>query len=110
MHRAGLPLSVGQASLPLRLLIAIVFLVTAALCLGGGLAIARIGLGPRAVAVALIVPLGLIGLVAAAFVVAPHSRFGTWLDLFVPRLRAPRVAIVTAMTLWLAALLATMIR
>jgi hypothetical protein len=68
---AGLPLSVGRASVATRLFLALVFLATAALCLGGGVLISREGTAPRVVAVVLIVPLGLIGLLAAAFILAP---------------------------------------
>lgn len=46
----------------------------------------------RVFAVLLIIPLGLIGILAAAFIVAPRSRFGVWLDHFVPRLLEPRIA------------------
>ena len=104
---AGLPLSVGRASVATRLFLAVVFFVVAALCIGGGVLIARVGLGPRVVAVALIVPLGLIGAIAAAFILAPWSRFGVWLDAFVPRLREPAIAIGTALVLWAAAYLIT---
>ena len=97
---AGLPLSVGRATVATRLFLAAVFLAAAALCIGGGVLISRAGTAPRAVAVVLIVPLGLVGVVAAAFILAPWSRFGVWLDAFVPRLREPRVAIATAMVLW----------
>lgn len=96
----------GQASLAVRLLIACVFLVTAALCIGGGMLISRTAPG-RAVAIVLIVPIGLIGLMAAAFVLAPHSRFGAWLDHFVTRLREPRVALGAAIVFWLVAAAAT---
>jgi hypothetical protein len=95
---AGLPLSVGGAPLAVRLLVAMIFFATAVLLLIG----AR--LVPRPLAVIFIGPIGIVGLIAAAFIVAPHSRFGAWLDAFVPRLREPRVAIATAMALWLAAL------
>lgn len=105
-RRAGLPLSVGQASLPARLTIALVFLVTAFLCIAGGRLISESG-AARAVAVALIVPLGEIGILATAFVLAPRSRFGDWLDRFVPRLREPLVAAATGTVLWLIAFLAT---
>lgn len=103
---AGLPLSVGRASLATRITIALVFFVTAALCIGGGVLVSRIG-AARVVAVLLIVPLGLIGLMAAAFVLAPRSRYGDRLDAFVPRLREPRVAFVTAAALWAIALVVT---
>ena len=104
---AGLPLSVGRASVATRVFLAAVFLATAALCIGGGILISRVALAPRVVAVVLIVPLGLIGVLAAAFILAPWSRFGVWLDGFVPRLREPLVAAGTAMTLGLIALLIT---
>lgn len=39
MKRAGLPLSVGQASITMRVLLAIVFAAAAALCVGGGMLI-----------------------------------------------------------------------
>jgi hypothetical protein len=103
---AGLPLSVGQASLAVRIVIALVFLLTASLCIGGGVLISS-NIAARCIAVLLIVPVGLIGLIAAAFVIAPHSRFGVWLDHFIPRLWNPRVALATAMTFWLLALLVT---
>ena len=103
---AGLPLSVGRASLATRVLIALVFLVTAALCIGGGVLISTSG-AARVVAVVLIVPLGLIGVIAALFVLAPWSRFGVWLDEFVPRLREPHIAIATTLVLWLLAFLVT---
>lgn len=104
---AGLPLSVAQALIGTRVVIAAVFLVTAMLCIAGGRLISE-SLAPRMVAVVLIVPIGLIGLIAAAFVLAPRSRFGEWLDGFVPRLREPLVAIGTATVLWLTALLLTL--
>ena len=103
---AGLPLSVGRASVATRVTIALVFLVTAALCIGGGVMISRIG-AARIVAVILIVPLGLTGAIAAMFVLAPWSRFGIWLDAFVPRLREPLVAVATAMLLWAIAFVVT---
>jgi len=90
-----------------RIFLAVVFLVAAALCIGGGVLISRAGVAPRVVAVVLIVPLGVIGVVAAAFILAPWSRFGVWLDAFVPRLREPLVAGATAMALWGIALLVT---
>lgn len=105
--RAGLPLSVGQAPLPVRLLIAFVFLVAASLCIAGGRMIST-ALPAQVVAIVLIVPIGLIGVLAAAFVIAPRSRFGDRLDRFVPRLREPRIAVATAIVLWLLAAAATM--
>ncbi|HYC88096.1 MAG TPA: hypothetical protein VEO54_02700 [Thermoanaerobaculia bacterium] len=104
---AGLPLSVGRASVATRVFLAVVFLAAAALCIGGGVLISRAGPAPRVVAVVLIVPLGLIGAIAAAFILAPWSRFGVWLDAFVPRLREPWVGVGTALTLWTVAWLLT---
>lgn len=103
---AGLALSVGQASLPLRLTIAIVLAAASTLCAGGGIVIASHPV-TRAVAVLLVVPIGLIGVLASAFVLAPHSRFGSSLDRFVPRLREPRIAIATALVLWSSAFVLT---
>jgi hypothetical protein len=104
---AGLPLSVGSASLGVRILIATVFAVTAMLCIGGGILIARVAMAARIVAILLIVPLGIAGVVAAAFVLAPWSRFGVWLDAFVTRLREPRIAVAAALILWAIAFLLT---
>jgi hypothetical protein len=104
---AGLPLSVGKASLATRILIALVFFVTAILCIGGGMLISGTAIAARAIAIVLIVPLGLIGLLAAAFILVPHSRFGVWLDHFVPRLREPHIAVTTAAVLWLIAFVLT---
>lgn len=103
---AGLPLSVGGASMGIRLLIAAIFAMTSAACIGAGLLISA-AIILRVFAVVLIIPLGLIGILAAAFIVAPRSRFGVWLDHFVPRLREPRVALATAAVLWLIAYLVT---
>lgn len=97
---AGLPASVGSASLPLRITIAAVFLVTAAILLGAGVFIASESRLAFVVTVAMIEPIGIIGVIAAAFVLAPHSRFGVWLDHFVPRVREPVVAILTVLALW----------
>jgi hypothetical protein len=99
---AGLPLSVGEASVAMRLVVAIVFAVAAVVCIGGGMLIAT-ELAARIVAALLIIPIGLAGVLAVAFVLAPHSRYGRWLDHFVPRLREPRIAIATAVTFWLIA-------
>lgn len=109
MKRAGLPLSVGQASLAVRLSIAAVFTVVALLCIGGGMAMSAI-VPARIVAVLLVMPLGLSGAVAAAFVVAPNSRFGDWLDRFVPRLREPATALATAVVFWTVAFALTLLR
>ena len=107
MKRAGLPLSVGQASLPVRMMIALIFAIVAAVCIGGGIVISSVAAG-RVLAILLVVPVGLTGVLAAAFVLAPHSRFGDWLDRFVPRLREPQVAIATALLFWLVAFTLTM--
>lgn len=104
-----MPLSVGQASVPMRVMIAIVFAAAAALCIGGGMVIAT-ELATRIVAALLIIPIGLAGVLAVAFIIAPHSRFGDWLDHFVPRLREPRIAIGTAMSFWAIAFLLAWMR
>jgi hypothetical protein len=99
MKRAGLPLSVGQASLGVRVLLALILAAAAALCIGGGVYISSLT-AARVIAVLLVIPVGLTGAIATAFVLAPHSRFGDWLDRFVPRLREPAVAIATAVAFW----------
>ncbi|HYO78007.1 MAG TPA: hypothetical protein VE010_16225 [Thermoanaerobaculia bacterium] len=110
MKRAGLPLSVGQASIAVRIMLGLVFAATAILCIGGGMFIATIAVAARVIAIGLVVPIGLIGAIAVAFILAPHSRFGDWLDRFVPRLREPRVAIAVTAGLWLLALLLVSVR
>jgi hypothetical protein len=109
MKRAGLPLSVGQASLGVRVLLASIFASAAALCIGGGVYISSIG-AARAIAVLLVIPVGLVGAIAVAFVLAPHSRFGDWLDRFVPRLREPVLAAGTAAAFWAIAFAITSFR
>lgn len=103
MKRAGLPLSVGQASRGVRVMIAIIFTAVTLLCIGGGIYISNIT-AARVLAVLLVIPVGLVGALAVAFVLAPHSRFGDWLDRFVPRLRERNIAIATALLFWLTAL------
>ncbi|HYH07212.1 MAG TPA: hypothetical protein VEK11_09175 [Thermoanaerobaculia bacterium] len=105
---AGLPLSVGEARLGVRVLIAGVFVVTAAICIGAGMLLAQ-NPAARIVAIVLIIPIGLIGAIATLFILAPHSRFGTWLDGFVPLLRKPAIAVATAAALWALAFCVTWI-
>jgi hypothetical protein len=106
MKRAGLPLSVGQAPLAMRVLLALVFAVAAALCIGGGIVLSSNPVA-RAIAILLIVPVGLIGILAVAFVLAPHSRYGDWLDRFVPRLAEPKIAVLVTVLLWVIAFVLT---
>ncbi|MFP5245598.1 MAG: hypothetical protein ACLGH0_02805 [Thermoanaerobaculia bacterium] len=87
---AGLPLSVGSASFAVRIAIAAVFLAIGAICVGGAIVIAKTAAIVAAIA---ILPLGLIAVIAAAFVLAPHSRFGVWLD---HSLHGARLAILLA--------------
>jgi hypothetical protein len=104
---AGLPLSVGSASLPVRLLLAVMVLLVGGLCIGGGMFIARSGsVAGIVIAIAMIIPLGLICCIAAAFIVAPFSRFGVWLDEFVAKLNGGRAAAVFVV-LWLVAFVLT---
>jgi hypothetical protein len=103
---AGLPLSVGAASLPVRILLASIVLLVGAICGGGGLWIGRHGpIAARVVAIALLVPLGIVALAAAAFIVAPFSRFGVWLDAFLPTLIGWRSGAVAASVWAISALL-----
>jgi hypothetical protein len=98
---AGLPLSVGSASFGVRLFLALSFAVVALLCIGAGVLIARSGnLAATVIAILAVVPLGCIAAIAAAFVLAPFSRFGIWLDAFVPTVVGMRAALVVA-AFWL---------
>jgi hypothetical protein len=97
---AGLPLSVGSASLPVRILLAAIVTVVGVICGGGGVWIGDHGpIAGRVVAIALLVPFGIVALVAAAFIVAPFSRFGGWLDAFLPTMIRWR-AVAVAASLW----------
>lgn len=103
---AGLSLSVGSASLPLRLFLAFLFAVFGALCLGAAIAIGRIGPGAAAIlAVAAIVPLGCLGIAGAVYTAAPFSRFGLWLDVFAGGMTWRRAAGVFALFWAIGALL-----
>ena len=98
---AGLPLSVGSASFATRLFLALSFAAVAAICIGAGVAIARAdALAGTVVAIVFVVPLGCLAAIAAAFVLAPFSRFGVWLDAFLPTVTGVRVAAVVA-AFWL---------
>lgn len=101
--KAGLTHSVGQASIGIRILLAMVSLVTAALCIGGGRVIAT----TSPLAVILVIPVGFVIFLAAMFCLMPHSSFGQRLDELVPRLREGKVAVTTAVVLWLVAFYAT---
>jgi hypothetical protein len=97
---AGLPLSVGAASLPVRLLLATIVAAAGVICGGGGWWIGSHGpVAARLVAIGLLVPFGIVALIAAAFIVAPFSRFGVWLDAFLPTVSGVR-AIAVAVMLW----------
>lgn len=99
---AGLTLSVGQARFPVRLLIATVFAFAAGAMMYAGVAIApAAGLLSAIVAIVLIEPMALIAFLAVAFIVAPHSGYGAWLDAFVPKLRRPAIALSAALFLWI---------
>lgn len=105
--KAGLTHSVGQASMAIRILLATVSFVTAALCIGGGRYIASTGPLARALAVIVVIPIGFAVFAGAAFCLAPHSPYGQRLDEFVPRLREPKFALATAAVLWLVAFYGT---
>jgi hypothetical protein len=102
---AGLPLSVGSASLPVRAVVAGVFMLVAAITCAGGVYAGMHGpLGAAIVAAMAILPFSVVVLIAAAFVIAPHSRFGVWLDTTLPTIGA-RGALGIAMAIWSAAAL-----
>lgn len=89
---AGLHLSVGSASLPVRFLIAAIVLFVALALGAGGVLLGRGGGVGAALAILVLFPSAEIGLVAAAFIVAPHSAFGAAIDGVAARLGHPRVA------------------
>lgn len=104
---AGLALSVGSASLGVRVMLAIVLLVVALIAIVGGAYIAAAGpLSASLVAAAAIVPFGMIACVAALFVLAPSSRFGRWIDRFVGVLSPGRGAAVVGVLWTIAAVVA----
>jgi hypothetical protein len=89
---AGLSLSVGSASFPLRCFLALMFGVFGLLCLGAAVAISHLGPAAATVlAVLAIVPLGCLGVLGAVYTLAPFSRFGLWLDVFAGNLTWPRL-------------------
>jgi hypothetical protein len=96
---AGLQRSVGSASLPVRLLLALVYVVAALILLGMGVYVSRGPLFLAALAVFAILPFGFVACVATAFVLAPWSRFGIWVDGFVPQL-GRRPGLAAAAVLW----------
>lgn len=101
---AGLPLSVGSAPAAVRVLLAAIFAIVAAACLAGGVLVARRGPAMATiVTIAAIMPLGHVALLAAAFVVAPFSRYGVWLDTFAGALNGRR-ALGVLVALWLVSL------
>lgn len=104
---AGLPLSVGSAPLATRLLLAILFAAVGALCVAAGIAIDRSSGSTLATLLAAlaVVPLGFVAWLAAAFALAPFSRYGVWLDAFLPTLAGTRAVVVLA-AFWLAAAVA----
>jgi hypothetical protein len=100
--RAGLPMSVGSASLPLRLLVASMWMVPAAIALAGAFYAASFGWPARALATVVLIPFSLIAAIAAIYVVAPRGEFGDWLDLALPALRDRATAVLVALLLILA--------
>ena len=89
---AGLALSVGQAGIATRAVIAAVVFLTSVILAAAGVTIGR---AAPAIAILLILPMAIIGLVTSAFIAAPLSRFGISLDRFVPRLRERTIALTT---------------
>lgn len=94
---AGLALSVGSASFPVRCFLAAMFGLVGLLCLAAAILLGRIGPTiATVIAILAIVPLGCISGIGAAFALAPFSRFGVWLDVFVGGLTWTRLALVFA--------------
>lgn len=92
-------LSVGQAGATLRFLIGSILFVTAVIVAAAGRIIDDGSVVRRVLAVVLVEPFAVIGFVAVAYISAPHSRFGTWLDEFLPRLRHWPLALLTALSI-----------
>lgn len=106
---AGLPLSVGSASPATRVFLATLFASFAAVLLAAAIFIARTGPWiAAAVAVLLIFPLGVLGILGAIYTLAPFSRFGVWLDIFLGNLTGRRFALVLA-GVWLVGAIVVMI-
>ena len=90
---AGLPLSVGAASLLVRVLLSAIVLVASTVSVAAGVLLGRRGPLPAAmIAGGLLIPFGIIALLGAAFIAAPHSRFGKWLDHSLDAQRLARAA------------------
>lgn len=102
---AGLPASVGEASLAIRLLVAGVWALPAASAAAGAFFIATHGLSARLLAAMLLMSFALIAAVGATFVLVPRSEFGDWLDLALPALRHRWTACTVALTLFVASTL-----
>lgn len=96
---AGLPLSVGGAPVWVRVLLAAIFLCTGAICIAAAVFLALDGSLPAlAIAAMMVMPLGAIACIAAAFVVAPYSRFGVGLDAFAGALNGSRALLLFVVT------------
>lgn len=89
---AGLALSVGHAGIATRIFLAAIVLVTSAIVAAAAVMIGR---SVPAVSIVLMLPLAIVGLIAALFIAAPHSRFGVWVDRSVPRLGDRNTAVAT---------------
>lgn len=74
-----LAISVGPASWSIRALIATIFVaVAAAAAIGAAMLLELDRAALTAVALLLVLPIAPLGVVAAAYVLAPLSRFGRW--------------------------------
>lgn len=105
-HSAGLPLSVGSASVPVRLGIATIFALVALIVGGSAMYLFVCGrVAARVLSIVALMPFAFAGLFAAAFVAAPFSRYGIWLDAFVPSLPGRRGVLVLVISWSAAALL-----
>ena len=92
---AGLKLSVGYAAPAERIVLAVILFLSAVICL----AAAKLLAGGAPLLVPFVAPVGVVGVIAAVFVAAPHSRFATWLDELVPRLARARIAFAVALAI-----------
>jgi len=79
-------------------MLAAVFLCTGAICIAAAVFLALRGPLPALIlGASAVMPLGVIASIAAAFVLAPYSRFGAWLDAFVATLNVARVLLLFGM-------------
>lgn len=100
----------GRLDRPTRVLISLVVFIASAVAVGASIVLSSKFAGEM-VAILFLGAMGITGLLASAFIAAPHSRYGRWLDHFVTRLRTVRTAVFVALSLWaISFILMTLVR